>query len=139
MENLEIIISVAGAALGLLVTTVTFLAKFIKNAKAKKVAENIIKIGNAMIPYIQEAESYVHYSGEEKKEYVMTKANQYAIENGIAFDKQAVSAKVEELIKLTKEVNARNNDKVITESEEFADAMKAKTVITIPAEQKRGL
>ena len=31
MENLEIIISVAGAALGLLVTTVTFLAKFIKN------------------------------------------------------------------------------------------------------------
>lgn len=32
MENLELIISLASAVLGLLVTTATFLAKFIKNA-----------------------------------------------------------------------------------------------------------
>lgn len=35
MENLELIISLASAALGLLATTATFLAKFIKNAKLK--------------------------------------------------------------------------------------------------------
>lgn len=108
MENLEIIISVAGAALGLLVTTVTFLSKFIKNAKGKKVAENIIKIGNAMIPYIQEAETFLNYSGEEKKQYVMTKANQFAIDNNIPFDAEAVSDKIEELIGLTKQVNVKN-------------------------------
>ena len=51
------------------------------------------------------------YSGEEKKEYVMTKANRYAIENGIAFDEEAVSAKVEELISLTRQVNARGDGK----------------------------
>lgn len=117
MENLEIIISVAGAALGLLVTTVTFLSKFIKNAKGKKVAENIIKIGNAMIPYIQEAETFLNYSGEEKKQYVMTKANQFAIDNNIPFDAEAVSDKIEELIGLTKQVNVKTGSTAVSSSQ----------------------
>lgn len=117
MENLEIIISVAGAALGLLVTTVTFLSKFIKNAKAKKVAENIVKIGNAMIPYIQEAETFLNYSGEEKKQYVMTKANQFAIDNNIPFDAEAVSDKIEELIGLTKQVNVKTSSVATSSSQ----------------------
>lgn len=112
MENLELIVSAAGAALGLLVTTVTFLSKFIKNAKAKKTAENIIKIGNAMIPYIEEAETFLNYSGEEKKQYVMTKANQFAIENNIPFDAEAVSDKIEEFIDLTKQVNTKASGNV---------------------------
>lgn len=106
MENLEIILSVAGTALGLLVTTVTFLSQFIKNAKAKKAAENVVKICNVVIPYIQEAEAFVNYSGEEKKQYVMTKANRFAIENKIPFDEAAVSERVEEMVALTKQVNA---------------------------------
>ena len=106
MENLELILSAAGTALGLLVTTLTLLAKFIGSAKAKKVAEQTIEIANAVLPYIEEAEKFTNYSGKEKKEYVMTKANQYAIANGIRFDAEAVSAEVEELIGLTKQVNA---------------------------------
>ena len=117
MENLEIILSAAGTALGLLVTTVTFLAKFIKNAKAKKVAENIVKIGNAMIPYIQEAETFLNYSGEEKKQYVMTKANQFAIDNNIPFDAEAVSDKIEELIGLTKQVNVKTGSAAVSSSQ----------------------
>lgn len=109
MENLEIILSVAGTALGLLVTTVTFLAKFIKNAKAKKAAENIVDISNALIGYIEEAETFLNYSGEEKKQYVMTKANQFAIESGIKFDAEAVSAKIEELVGMTKQVNVNKS------------------------------
>ena len=107
MENLQIILSVAGTALGLLITTVTFLMKFIANSKAKKIAENIIEIGNAMIPYIEQAEGFAHYNGSEKKEYVMTKANQFAIENRIRFDAEATSDKIEELVMLTKQVNQR--------------------------------
>lgn len=109
MENLEIILSAAGTALGLLVTTVTFLAKFIKNAKAKKVAENIVDISNALIGYIEEAETFLNYSGEEKKQYVMTKANQFAIESGIKFDAETVSAKIEELVGMTKQVNTNKS------------------------------
>ena len=44
LENLGGILSIASAAVGLLITTVTFLTKFIKSAKGKKTAENILKI-----------------------------------------------------------------------------------------------
>ena len=112
MKELEIIISLAGTAIGLLVTAATFLVKFIKNAKAKRIAEQTIKIGNAVLPYIKQAEGFTHYNGAEKKEYVLTKANQFAIEQGIAFDAALVGGKIEELVKLTKEVNKRDKDRV---------------------------
>ena len=107
MENLELIISLAGTCVGLIIAIATVIVKYAGNAKARKAAEQTIEICNAILPYIEQAESYVHYSGEEKKEYVMTKANRYAIENNIAFDEDAVSEKVEELITLSKEVNVR--------------------------------
>ena len=137
MENLELILSLAGTCVGLIIAIATVIVKYVGSTKARKTAERTIEICNAILPYIEQAETYVHYSGEEKKEYVMTKANQYAIENGIVFNKQAVSAKVEELVELTKEVNARDNDKTITESGESVDVTKTKKVITIPVEQKR--
>jgi hypothetical protein len=110
MQNLEAILSISGTAIGLLVTTVTFLMKFLKSAKAKKTAQNIIDISNAILPYIKKAEAFVSYSGAEKKEYVMTKANRYAVEKGIPFDECLINAKIEELVKLTKEVNKREQD-----------------------------
>lgn len=111
MEKLEWILSMAGTALGLLITAVTFLTKFLKSAKAKKAAEQVIKISGAILPYIEQAEQFTHYSGAEKKEYVITKANQFAIEKGIDFNAAEVSAKIEELVALTKHINARDKDK----------------------------
>lgn len=113
MENLNIILSIAGTALGLLITTLTFLSKFIKSAKAKKFTEHLAQIGNMILPYIEEAENFVHFTGEEKKQFVMTKANQFAIDNKIKFDCAAVSKKIDELVSLTKKVNA-NGKKINT-------------------------
>ncbi len=107
MENLEIILSIAGTAFGLLITTITFLSQFIKNLSKKKSAENLTKISNAVMPFVEEAENFIHFSGEEKKQYVLTKANQFAIDNGIKFDSVAVGEKIERLVELTKKVNAR--------------------------------
>ncbi len=106
MEKLEIILSLAGAALGLFITTVTFLSKLIKNVKAKKAAENMLTIANAILSYIEEAENFFSYSGEEKKAYVMTKANQFAIDSGIKFDSVKTGEAIEEIIKLTNKVNS---------------------------------
>ena len=111
MENLETILSLAGTALGLLITALTFLLKFLKSAKAKKAAENVIMIGNAVVPYIEQAEKFLNYSGLEKKEFVLTKANQFAVARGIPFDSEAVTDEVEKLVKLTKAVNGRDKDK----------------------------
>ena len=107
MENPELIISLASACLGLVVAVAAVIAKYASSAEARKAAEQTMDICNALLPYIEQAESFANYSGAEKKEYVMTKANRYAIENGMAFDETAVSDKVEELIALSKEVNAK--------------------------------
>lgn len=114
MKELEIILSVSCAALGLLVTSITFIMKFLKSAKAKKICEHVVEVENAVIPYIKQAETFLNYSGAEKKEFVMTKANQHAIENGIRFDEALVSEKIEELVRLTKEVNKRDKDRVLS-------------------------
>ena len=98
MENIELWLSVAGTAVGFAITTNTFLSKFIKSVKAKKIAENAVKIGNAILPYIEQAEKFVSFTGEEKKAYVMTKANQFAIDNGIKFDESKTSEKIDEIV-----------------------------------------
>jgi len=107
MNNLYIIISTSLTALGLLISTITFISKATKNAKGKKKVEQLIAIGDAVVPYIQKAEEYIHFTGAEKKEYVLTKANQFAIDNKIPFNTENVSNKVEELVALTKAVNCK--------------------------------
>lgn len=109
MENLQMILSLAGICIGLVAAVAALVVKYAGSEKARKLAEQTIEICDAIVPYIEQAEKYLNYSGEEKKEYVMTKANRYAIENGIAFDAGAVSQTVEELIALSKEVNARKD------------------------------
>jgi hypothetical protein len=109
MKELEFIISMGGTIIGLAITGLTFLVKLIKNAKAKRAMEQIIEIGNAVLPFIREAEKFTSYTGEEKKAYVMTKANQFAITNHITFDEEQVSGKIEELVALTRQVNAKSS------------------------------
>ena len=110
MENLLTFLPIASAALGLLVTTITFLAKFFKSEKAKRVAENINKVGNAVLPFIEQAETFLNYSGAEKKQFVLTQANQFALDNKLKFDPELISTKIEELVELTKKVNKRTKD-----------------------------
>ncbi|MCL2861026.1 MAG: hypothetical protein FWE22_01240 [Firmicutes bacterium] len=110
MAQIQVIISISSTAFCFLVTTITLLYRLLKNAKARMRAENIVKIGNAIIPYIEQAEKFIGYSSNEKKEYVLTKANQYAIENKMRFDIEAVSLRIEELVRLTKSVNKRFKD-----------------------------
>ena len=106
MEEIQLIISMGGALFSLTVTTLTFV-RMIKNGKAKKAMEKAIKISNAILPFIREAEQFNSYKGEEKKAYVMTRANQFAIENRIPFKEEQISDKIEELVALTKHVNAK--------------------------------
>ena len=65
----------------MLITTVTFLTKFIKSAKGKKTAENILKISGVIEQFIKEAEKFVNYTGAEKKAYVMAQATSFDSNN----------------------------------------------------------
>lgn len=114
MEKIEVILSIAGTILGLAVTALTFIVKFAKTAKAKRWAQQFVKISNAIVPYIEQAEKFSHYSGAEKKEFVITKVNRFAIENGLEFNATEISAKIEEFVTLSKQINMRDKDKYVS-------------------------
>ena len=71
------------------------LIKFVKNEKAKRVLQHTLKITEQLQPLIVKAEEFLHYSGEEKKQFVLTAANRYALDNKLAFDNQRVSDLIE--------------------------------------------
>lgn len=107
MENFELILSLAGTAFSLFVACIIFIIKIVQAIRSKKQTINATLLEEAIPPLMEIAEKFQNYSGKEKKEYVMTKINQFAIENKLHFDANTISDKIEQLIKLTKEVNAK--------------------------------
>ena len=104
LDNLELGIAIIGIIilLFIVIICVIALARVIKSRKKFSEATEMLNVVGSVM---QIAENFTNYSGSEKKEYVMTRMNQLAIENGIAFDAKAISDKIEELIQLSKEVN----------------------------------
>ena len=109
MKNLELFFSLLATILGLLITLITFIKKYVSNLKAKKIIEQSLKICNILLPLIEKAEEFSSYTGQEKKEYVMTNANQFALDNGIKFNEEFISNKIEDLLSLTNQVNVNKN------------------------------
>ena len=109
--SIQEILTLLGSVIPLLAAFLTFLIKFIKNEKAKKILSCTLQIAETIQPLIVEAEKFTHFSGEEKKQYVLTKANQFAIDHKIKFDQEKVSSMIDELVATTKKVNMRDKDK----------------------------
>lgn len=107
MENIKEIITVISACLGLVVTVTGFLIPLVKSVRAKSRLTALNKLTSTLQSLIVDAEGFTNFTGAEKKEYVMTKANRYAIENKIPYDEQSVSDRVEDMVALSKEVNKR--------------------------------
>ena len=83
IETLKEVIGLIGIFVGLISALSTFIIKNSKNAKVRKTAENINRITGCVNAFVIYAEDFINYSGEEKKEWVITKVNQFAIENKI--------------------------------------------------------
>jgi len=112
MQNLPTIISISCTALGLLVTAITFIVRFIKSLKEKRLAQDTLKICEALKGFVASAEKFLNYSAQEKKEFALTKANQFAIDNKIPFNAAFIGDKIEELVRLSKQVNVRDKDRM---------------------------
>jgi len=93
-----------------LVTIFTLIANLTKNVKLKKAAENLNKVSKVVSEFVVAAEGITNFAGSDKKEWVLTKVNQYAIENKIPFNKDLVSNLIEEVVAASKQVNAREKD-----------------------------
>lgn len=119
--DLELIFSIIGTFLGIVITVLTFIIKMSKNTKVRKNAEKILLLTNQIATYVKEAEGFRNYTGAEKKNYVLTKMNQFSIDNKINYDEDYVSCKIEELIETTKVVNTNANNETVTIKEDWLE------------------
>lgn len=126
MQNIELILSMLVTIVGFIILTITFLSKYIKNAKAKKKLSSVVKLSEAIIPYIEEAEKFTGYTGKEKKTYVITRLKEYALNNNMKFDNDDISEKLEELIELSKLVN--NNKSVSSKTSDNKENSKGEMI-----------
>lgn len=113
MEAIKEIIIIASFVVGLITTATGFLIPLVKNRKAKKALEALNSIAGQIQPLVVEAERFVNYTGAEKKQFVLTKINDFAIKNKIPFDEAAASTLIEEIVATTKQVNMRDKDKAV--------------------------
>ena len=105
LENIELFLSVIGAFLSLVVAIIICAIKFMKTIKSTQSLKDVSDILDAVGPIMEIAESFVNYTGAEKKNFVLTQVEQLASENGITINASIVSDKIEELIQLSKKIN----------------------------------
>ena len=103
----EEIIRLVSLSVSLLISLSGLLMALIKAVKNKK--WDSLKV--ALLDFVQQAEDFVEYTGEQKKQAVMTWAEDFCKKQGMTFDKDRVSEIIEELISFTKKVNPREKDK----------------------------
>lgn len=107
---MEYILSLAGAALSFLAALLTVAVKFMKAVKEMKEVLNREKIAERLPELIAEAEKFGEYSGKEKKAYVLDKIAEFSTVEGIEADLQFVSEKIEELVKMSRRVNVKEEE-----------------------------
>lgn len=109
--DLEFVLSMIGTILGMVVTILTFVIKLSKSKKVRRTAEEMLVVSNKLCEYVEEAEGFKNYTGDEKRNFVLTKMNQFSIDNNIKFDSNYIIEKIESLIATTKKVNVKSEDK----------------------------
>lgn len=96
------IMELISLCVSLLIPIIGFVTALVKIIKEKN--WNILK--SNLCEFIIKAEEMVGSTGEEKKNAVLTWAEQFCKEQGISFDAKQVSGAIEKLIDLSKKVNA---------------------------------
>lgn len=85
------------------------IVSFFKTGKWKKLfkKENVkLSTLDVLMQFMEEVEQFKDYSSEEKKQFVITKFNQFCIDNGYEFIADLTDENVEKLIEFSKAVNS---------------------------------
>lgn len=111
-ETIDIVIKCCTTALSVILAVLTVI-NGIKSGKWKKLFTSETTQRNCiyiLLEIMQEAEKFVNYSSEEKKQYVLTKFNQYCIDNNITYEKELTDNNIETLIDFSKKVNGNDGN-----------------------------
>ncbi len=98
----------------LLIPIIGFVTALVKIIKEKN--WNILK--SNLCEFIIKAEEMVDSTGQEKKNAVLTWAEEFCKEQGIKFDAKQVSSAIEKLIELSKKVNVGQKSAAEPKNEE---------------------
>lgn len=111
-ETIDLIIKCCTGALSIVLAILSILTG-IKSGKWKKLFTNENTQRNCiyiLLEIMQEAEKFINFTAEEKKQYVITKFNQYCIDNNFTFDADLTDSNIETLIEFSKKVNNGEDD-----------------------------
>jgi len=104
------IIWIIGAVLSICATGIPSFIGLIRKTKQFVKARNWNKVMEVLPKLIAEAEHFTNYRGQEKKEFVKSRLAVFAIKNKIAFDETRFEEAIDNIVKLTREVNKRDKD-----------------------------
>lgn len=122
LNGIHIVLAILGGVITTIIPCIIAIVKAVKAHKAAKNEAELEKAKNDMLlavnSFIENAEvlyknieSIVKANGSScgaiKKENVMTKLQAYAIEKGYTFDTAYWSEKIDEIVTLTRKVNAK--------------------------------
>ena len=122
MEDIKLYLSIIVFVLGLLTSIISIIVKYTKNSKAKKNLQNVLSIIEDLIPLIEEAEKFTSYSGEEKKEYVISRIIRNLSKNNIEINEEQINEMIEKLVGFSKEVNYKESTNLSNESKTLVRA-----------------
>ena len=108
-QTLDLIIKCITGALSVILAILTIITG-VKSGKWKKLfSKEQVKRGciYVLMSIMQDVEKFRAFSSEEKKQYVLTKFNQYCIDSGLDYDAELTDTNVETLIDFSKNVNAK--------------------------------
>ena len=122
-QIITIISTVASFLVVTLIPSIIALVKYVKDYKAAKtdaekqaIYNEMLGVANNLIAAAEDKYKDLDAliksqggagSGKDKKDDVMTKLQLYCTEKGISFDSDYWSAKIDEIVALTKKVNAK--------------------------------
>lgn len=104
VRTIEIIFYVLSGLLGLATAIAGIFAG--KKGKGENTEKGKHTVFDFLCKVMSEVEKYTHFSGEEKRDYVMTKVNQFCIDNKLKFDAELTAENIEKMINFSKEVNS---------------------------------
>lgn len=111
LAETERLIGILSGVFGILLTAIGFGIKLWRTTKERNLEkwENFFKEQAEIFVIL--AEDIKNFEGKDKKEWVLTKINQAAIDAKIPFNAALVDTIIEKVVEITKKVNCRDKDK----------------------------
>lgn len=103
MTTIQIIYIACTAGIYLITHLVYLITAFIKASKDKKL--DLLK--STILGFMEEAEKFVHYSAEEKKNYVITRIKEFINNSHVKISDNQINSLIERFIDFSNNVNIK--------------------------------